>query len=72
IEIQEKVLGADHPSLAKPLNARMWLFNCQVWLAFITLLWRFAFQGKYEEADVLNRRAIEVQEVLGPDHPSLA
>lgn len=48
-------------------------FHDQVLLAFITLLSRFMLQGKCEEADVLNRRAIEIQEkVLGADHPSLA
>ncbi|CAN0141647.1 unnamed protein product, partial [Ectocarpus sp. 8 AP-2014] len=58
IEIQEKALGPDHPSLATSLTTRSWLLKTK---------------GKYEEADVLNRRAIEIQEkALGPDHPSLA
>ncbi|CAB1114663.1 unnamed protein product [Ectocarpus sp. CCAP 1310/34] len=75
IKIQEKIVGADHPSLATSLNTRMWLLNTQVLLAFITPLLHFVFvfQGKYEEADALNTRAMKIQEkALSPDHPSLA
>ncbi|CAN0150979.1 unnamed protein product, partial [Ectocarpus sp. 12 AP-2014] len=56
--IDEKVLGLEHPSLAKALNNRAVLL---------------ADQGRYDEADLLYLRVNRVLEkTLGPDHPDLA
>ena len=58
LEIREKVLGPDHPSVATTLNNLGGLYRAQ---------------GKYDEAEPLYRRALEIREkVLGPDHPYVA
>eukprot|EP00903_Cladosiphon_okamuranus_P006199 g6096.t1 len=58
IEIKERALGPDHPSLATSLGTRATVLEAQ---------------GKYDEADRLYVRCIEIRErALGPDHPELA
>ncbi|CAN0390435.1 unnamed protein product, partial [Laminaria digitata] len=76
IEIGEKTLGPDHPSLATRLNNRGWLSICSsAFLALTTFLLQFyaTFQGKYEEAGPLYERSLAIREkALGPDHPDVA
>ena len=56
IEIDEKILGKDHPSVA---------------ISYNNLALLLKDQGKYDEAEPLYRRAIEIDEkVLGKDHPN--
>ena len=58
IEIDEKVLGKDHPDVAIRYNNLAGLLQDQ---------------GKYAEAEPLYRRAIEIDEkALGKDHPDVA
>ena len=58
IEIDEKSLGKDHPTVATDYN------NLAVSLQY---------QGKYADAEPLYRRAIEIDEkTLGKDHPDVA
>uniref|UniRef100_A0A1A8Q7P6 Kinesin light chain n=1 Tax=Nothobranchius pienaari TaxID=704102 RepID=A0A1A8Q7P6_9TELE len=58
LEIREKVLGKDHPDVAKQLNNLALL--CQN-------------QGKYEEVEYYYMRALEIyQTKLGPDDPNVA
>ncbi|MBZ3875696.1 Kinesin light chain 1 [Sciurus carolinensis] len=58
LEIREKVLGKDHPDVAKQLNNLALL--CQN-------------QGKYEEVEYYYQRALEIyQTKLGPDDPNVA
>ncbi|MBD2161203.1 tetratricopeptide repeat protein [Limnothrix sp. FACHB-1083] len=58
LEIQERVLGADHPDTAASLNNLAELYRSQ---------------GRYEAAEPLYRRALEIWErVLGADHPDTA
>ncbi|CAB0038331.1 unnamed protein product [Trichogramma brassicae] len=58
LEIREKVLGRDHPDVAKQLNNLALL--CQN-------------QGKYEEVERYYQRALEIYEAkLGPDDPNVA
>lgn len=58
LEIREKVLGKDHPDVAKQLNNLALL--CQN-------------QGKYEEVEMYYQRALEIYETkLGPDDPNVA
>ncbi len=58
IEIGEKILGKDHPTVARNYNNLAGLLQKQ---------------GKYDQAEPLYRRAIEIGErVLGKDHPHLA
>ncbi|CAM9405747.1 unnamed protein product, partial [Ectocarpus sp. 12 AP-2014] len=56
--ILEKVLGPEHPDVAKPLNDRVELLEKQ---------------AKYAEADTLYERAAEIwEQALGSDHPTVA
>jgi hypothetical protein len=49
------VLGIDHPNTLLSVNNLSFVFGCQ---------------GKYEEAEVMHRRALAGREtVLGVDHP---
>lgn len=58
LEIREKVLGPDHPDVAKQLNNLALL--CQN-------------QGKYEEVEKYYQRALQIYEKkLGPDDPNVA
>lgn len=58
LEIREKVLGKDHPDVAKQLNNLALL--CQN-------------QGKYEEVEYYYQRALDIyQTKLGPDDPNVA
>ncbi len=58
LEIKEKALGPDHPSVATTLNNLASLYKRQ---------------GKYEEAEPLYKRSLEITEkALGPNHPSVA
>src|SRR5262249_8583320 len=58
MEIGEKVLGKDHPTVAIRYNNLAGLLQDQ---------------GKYDQAEPLYRRAIETRErVLGKDHPDVA
>jgi tetratricopeptide (TPR) repeat protein len=58
LEIREKSLGKDHPSVANSLNNLAGLYR---------------EQGKYDEAEPMYRRALEIREKsLGKDHPSVA
>ena len=54
----ERVLGKDHPDVARDYNNLALLLKDQ---------------GKYDQAEPLYRRAIEIDEsVLGKDHPDVA
>jgi kinesin light chain len=58
LEIREKVLGKDHPDVAKQLNNLALL--CQN-------------QSKYDEVEMYYQRALEIYETkLGPDDPNVA
>ncbi|MCP4345303.1 MAG: tetratricopeptide repeat protein [Desulfobacterales bacterium] len=58
LEIREKHLGKEHPSVAAILNNLSWLYYSQ---------------GKYEEAEPLYKRALAISEkVLRPEHPDVA
>lgn len=58
LEIREKVLGKDHPDVAKQLNNLALL--CQN-------------QGKYDEVEKYYQRALDIYESkLGPDDPNVA
>ncbi|GJQ58361.1 MAG: tetratricopeptide repeat protein [Candidatus Scalindua sp. AMX11] len=58
LEIKEKALGLDHPSVATTLNNLANLYR---------------EQGKYEEVEPLYKRSLEIKEkTLGSDHPSVA
>ena len=58
LEINEKVLGPDHPDTAQILNNLAGLLHDK---------------GDYEGAEPLYRRALEIcEKVLGPDHPDTA
>ena len=79
--IRAKVLGPEHPAVAKALNnrARFWLLllpSCSVFYVNTEIRLYHAIccvQGKYAEADPLFVRAIEIGEkALGPDHPNVA
>ncbi|CAN0458451.1 unnamed protein product, partial [Scytosiphon promiscuus] len=89
VSARERVLGHDHPDVASALNNRALLLKAQVRAvrnfreyscgqeAVVLLWWLFDAQqqggGKYDEADPLYLRAIEIEEkTLGPDHPSVA
>ncbi|CAN0111092.1 unnamed protein product, partial [Ectocarpus sp. 8 AP-2014] len=69
IEIEEKTLGPDHPSLAMSLNNRAESLRAQN----TTLRAVHHRQGMDDEAEVLFERAQTIQEnVLGPTHLHLA
>ncbi len=58
LEIKEKVLGAEHPSVATTLSNLAELYKAQ---------------GRYEEAEPLYKRSLEISEkVLGAEHPDVA
>ena len=58
MEIDEKALGTDHPSVARDLNNLGLLYKAL---------------GDYDKAEPLYERALEIDEkVLGPDHPNVA
>ena len=58
LKIREKVLGPDHPDVAKQLNNLALL--CQN-------------QGKYDEVELYYKRSLEIYEAkLGPDDPNVA
>ena len=58
LEIREKVLGPQHPSVATTLNNLALLYESM---------------GDYEKALPLYQRALEIREnVLGPQHPNTA
>ena len=55
VEVREKVRGREHPDTHSADNLRLVLQG----------------QGKYEEAEVMRRRALKGREnVLGPEHPN--
>ncbi|MCI0487664.1 MAG: tetratricopeptide repeat protein [Blastocatellia bacterium] len=57
LDIDEKVMGMDHPNVANTLNN-------------LAVLYRV--QGKYDEAEPLYLRSLEIREkALGPDHPDV-
>lgn len=84
LEIREKVLGKDHPDVAKQLNNLALLCQNQVCIVHQKLnisnfdltighISRFFLQGKYEEVERYYRRALEIYESkLGPDDPNVA
>ena len=52
------MLGSEHPDVASYLN---------------NLAWLYSNQGKYQEAEPLFKRALEIKEkVLGSEHPDVA
>jgi Flp pilus assembly protein TadD len=54
LELNEKVLGPEHPDTLTSINLAVVLEG----------------QGKYEAAEMMHRRALELREkVLGPKHP---
>jgi tetratricopeptide (TPR) repeat protein len=58
LELTEKSLGKDHPSVATSLNNLALLYYAQ---------------GKYAQAESIYKRALEIREKsLGKDHPSVA
>ena len=58
MEINEKALGPNHPSVSWSLNNLAFLYDNQ---------------GRYVDAEPLYRRALAIAEkTLGPDHPSVA
>ncbi|CAN0580984.1 unnamed protein product, partial [Ectocarpus sp. 12 AP-2014] len=58
VEIGEKALGPQHPTLAKWLNTRAELLR---------------EQGHYDQAGLLYERSLGIrQKALGPDHPDVA
>ncbi|PUB72155.1 MAG: hypothetical protein DBP03_18505 [gamma proteobacterium symbiont of Ctena orbiculata] len=58
LEINQRVLGEDHPDTAASYN---------------NLAYNLKTQGRYEEAEPLYRNALEIcQRVLGEDHPDTA
>jgi len=81
LEIREKVLGKDHPDVAKQLNNLALLCQNQVIFKItryalkylISYVVIYSFQGKYEEVERYYRRALEIYESkLGPDDPNVA
>ena len=88
IKINTKALGADHPNVAIGLNNLATLFRGRVLgqqcgvhrdvEAFMSVLltcvyYPVAEQGKYDEAEPLFKRSLEIDEkVYGPDHPDVA
>jgi CHAT domain-containing protein/Tfp pilus assembly protein PilF len=58
LAIREKVLGSDHPFVARSLDDLAVLYD---------------EQGRYEEAESVLKRALMIDEkALGPDHPGVA
>ena len=58
LEVAEKDLGDDHPTVAQSLNNLAVLYQAQ---------------GKYAEAVPLHKRALAIKEkALGPAHPNVA
>jgi tetratricopeptide (TPR) repeat protein len=58
LAIREKVLGPDHPDVAEALN---------------NLAFSYYQQGRYADAESLNKRSLAIDEkILGPDHPDVA
>ena len=58
LELAEKSLGPDHPTVATSLNNLAALFQAQ---------------GQYTQAEPLYRRSLAIREKsLGPDHPDVA
>lgn len=79
LEIREKVLGKDHPDVAKQLNNLALLCQNQVrnLLSFCRNFSSEKFdlflQGKCEEVERYYQRALEIYESkLGPDDPNVA
>lgn len=77
LEIREKVLGKDHPDVAKQLNNLALLCQNQVYrFLYVSLEISYHFcwkQGKYEEVERYYQRALEIYESkLGPDDPNVA
>ncbi len=58
LEIREKVMGTDHPDVARSLNNLAELYRDQ---------------GRYAEAEMLHKRSLAIREkVMGIDHPGVA
>ena len=58
LEVAEKKVGPNHPSVATSLNNLASLYYTQ---------------GHYAQAEPLHKRALAIREkALGPDHPSVA
>ena len=58
LDVAEKAVGPDHPSVATSLNNLALLYNTQ---------------GRYAQAEPLYKRALAIWEkALGPDHPDVA
>ena len=87
IKILTKALGVDHPSVAIVINNLATLFRGRVLVqrcvrravevlmsVFLTCVCiPAAEQGKYDEAEPLFKRSLEIDEkVYGPDHPDVA
>ena len=59
LEIRQRVLGEEHPSI-RPAATTMWLLNLNA-------------QGRFDEAEPLLRKGLEIsQRVLGEEHPDTA
>lgn len=84
LEIREKVLGNDHPDVAKQLNNLALLCQNQVRANYFSIYKqlsapgiqfnaRIQLQGKYEEVERYYRRALDIYESkLGTDDPNVA
>lgn len=79
LEIREKVLGKDHPDVAKQLNNLALLCQnqvnniCQQTTIARSESYLVHQQGKYEEVERYYQRALEIYESkLGPDDPNVA
>ena len=77
LEIREKVLGKDHPDVAKQLNNLALLCQNQVGTlpchSNRSHSQLFIEKGKYEEVERYYQRALEIYESkLGPDDPNVA
>lgn len=58
LEVAEKTVGSNHPSVATSLNNLAELYSAQ---------------GQYAQAEPLYKRALAINEkALGPDHPAVA
>ncbi|RYP79040.1 hypothetical protein DL771_000018 [Monosporascus sp. 5C6A] len=55
IELEEKLLGKEHPSTLASMNNLAEVLKCQ---------------GKYKEAEVMHRQTLELEKVLSEEHPS--
>jgi tetratricopeptide (TPR) repeat protein len=81
LELQSKVLAADHPDIADSLNLvslvtraqRLGADDPDLAMSLNNLAALYVNQGKYAEAEPLYRRALAIREkALGLDHPDVA